>query len=339
MTHGPGGLPEQTVHRVLDTCLGVRRGEVVSLLVDDGTDPAVVAGLQAGLDARDVRAVLVPVVCGLPGSEPGGPLAEALLAGTAAIELTSTFIGSSQARRDANAAGVRYLCMPGVRASTFRPGGPLDVDFDALVASTRAVAAAWEAADTFRLTSPAGTDLRGSVRGRAGRALTGVAREPGAYMCPPDVEAGTAPVEGSADGTVVIDADLLFMGDGPLREPVVLEFRAGLLVGAQGAQVGRLTEVLERCDDPRMANLAEVSLGLNPRGAVGPVAMETESTLGTAHIALGNSIAYGGVVAARAHLDCVLRDATLLLDGRPVPVVEDLLAASTPSSDTSRRQP
>jgi len=42
--------------------------------------------------------------------------------------------------------------------------------------------------------------------------------------------------------------------------------------------------------------------------------METESALGTAHIALGNSIAYGGNVAAVAHLDCVMRDATLFLD-------------------------
>jgi hypothetical protein len=46
--------------------------------------------------------------------------------------------------------------------------------------------------------------------------------------------------------------------------------------------------------------------------------METESTRGTAHIALGNSIAYGGVVGAVAHLDCVMRDATLELDGRAV---------------------
>jgi leucyl aminopeptidase (aminopeptidase T) len=46
--------------------------------------------------------------------------------------------------------------------------------------------------------------------------------------------------------------------------------------------------------------------------------METESARGTAHIALGNSIAYGGEVNAVAHLDCVMRDATLELDGRAV---------------------
>jgi leucyl aminopeptidase (aminopeptidase T) len=117
---------------------------------------------------------------------------------------------------------------------------------------------------------------------------------------------------------VVVDADLLFMGPGPLSEPVVLTFVDGELVEAAGPEVGRLTEMVARCDDPRMSNLAEVSLGLNPSGRVCGVPMETESALGTAHIALGNSIAYGGTVAARAHLDCVMKDATLELDGRVV---------------------
>ena len=42
----------------------------------------------------------------------------------------------------------------------------------------------------------------------------------------------------------------------------------------------------------------------------GGVPMETESARGTAHVALGNSIAYGGTVDAIAHLDCVMQDAT-----------------------------
>ena len=70
----------------------------------------------------------------------------------------------------------------------------------------------------------------------------------------------------------------------------------------------------------RMGNLAEVSMAFNPSGHVCGVAMETESALGTAHIALGNSIAYGGTVDAIAHLDCVMKNATLELDGRPVMV-------------------
>ncbi|MEP7059511.1 MAG: hypothetical protein ABI828_02160 [Actinomycetota bacterium] len=306
---------------LLDRCLAVRTGERIMLLTDEGTDGAVVEALTDGIRRRGGEpAVAVIPMPPLPGSEPPADAAAQMLRAGAVIELTSLFIGSSLARRRATDAGVRYLAMPGVRLDTFRDGGPLTVDFDAIRADAERVGAAWGTADTYRITTPGGTDLRGSVRGRPGRVLHGMAREPGAYMAPPDIEAGTAPVEGSTSGVVVVDADLLFMGPGPLPEPVVITIEDGEMVGLEGEEAGRLREMLARCADERMSNLAEVSMAFNPAGRVCGVPMETESALGTAHIALGNSIAYGGVVDAIAHLDCVMKDATLELDGRPVMV-------------------
>jgi len=304
---------------LLDQCLGVRPGEQVVLLTDEGTDDGVVSRLLEALAARDG----IPLVARmpaphLPGAEPPGAVAAMMLAAGAVIELTSLFIGSSLARRNATGRGVRYLAMPGVRVETFRPGGPLDVDFERLRADAERVGRAWGSAREFRLTSRGGTDLRGLVEGRPGRVLHGMAREPGSYMAPPDIESGTAPVEGTASGTVVIDGDLLFMGQGPLADAVVLHIEDGRMVGIEGPERARLTGMLERCADERMANLAEVSVAFNPAGTICPVPMETESARGTAHIALGNSIAYGGEVDAVAHLDCVMRDATLELDGRAV---------------------
>lgn len=311
-------LPDRTVAQVLDTCLAVRADETVVLLVDADTDPSVVAGLTSGLDARAVRARVVTVPrYDLPGSEPPPDAAQALLDSDAGIELTSVFIGSSRARRAATDAGRRYVAMPGVTAETFRLGGPYDVDFDAIVASVHTIAALWEQSDAYRITTPAGTDLSGSIRGRKGRSLTGIAREPGAYMAPPDIESGTAPVETSSSGVVVIDGDYLFMGPGPSAEPSVLYLRDGQLVGTDGDEAGRLTETIARCADPRMTNLAEVAVGLNPHGTVCSVAIETEATMGSAHIAFGNSIAYGGIVDAVAHLDCVMQNATIHFDGVP----------------------
>lgn len=321
MGNGPRGFDN-----VLDRCLAVRRSEEVVLLTDEGTDPEVIAGLVEGIQARGAVPVLATIdVPPLPGSEPPSSVAAAMREAGAVIELTSLFIGSSAARRNATSAGVRYLAMPGVRLETFRDDGPLDVDFDAIRADAERVGAAWGSASTYRLTTPEGTDLRGSVEGRPGRVLHGIARGEGEYMAPPDIEAGTAPVELSSEGVVVVDADLLFMGQGPLPSPVVLHFAHGELGGIEGAEAGRLTEMLERCADERMSNLAEVSMAFNPSGRVCGVPMETESARGTAHVALGNSIAYGGTVDAIAHLDCVMQDATLELDGRPVMIAGELV--------------
>jgi leucyl aminopeptidase (aminopeptidase T) len=310
---------------LLDQCLGVRPGEQIVLLTDEGTDGQVVSRLAESIGARDGIPLLARMpVPYLPGSEPPGAVAAMMAEAAAVIELTSLFIGSSLARRRATERGVRYLAMPGVVLDTFRDGGPLHVDFEQLRDDAERVGRAWAAAGEFRLSTPAGTDLRGSVAGRPGRVLHGMARDPGAYMAPPDIESGTAPVEGSANGVVVIDGDLLFMGRGPLRHPVVLQVRSGNVVGIEGVERARLTQMLERCADEQMANLAEVSVAFNPAGTICAVPMETESARGTAHVALGNSIAYGGQVNAIAHLDCVMRDATLELDGRSVMIEGDL---------------
>lgn len=304
---------------VLDQCLGIRPGEQVVLLTDGGTDAGVVARLLEAVAARDgIPLVAQMPAPHLPGAEPPGAVAAMMAEAAAIIELTSLFIGSSRARRDATGRGARYLAMPGVRLDTFRAGGPLEVDFEQLRADAEHVGRAWGTAQEFRLTSRGGTDLRGSVADRPGRVLHGIATQPGAYMAPPDIESGTAPVEGTASGTVVVDGDLLFMGQGPLVEPVVLHIVDGQVRGIEGPERRRLTTMLERCQDDRMANLAEVSVAFNPAGSICAVPMETESARGTAHVALGNSIAYGGVVNAVAHLDCVMRDATLELDGRAV---------------------
>jgi leucyl aminopeptidase (aminopeptidase T) len=322
----PTPLGEGRDH-VLERCLAVRSGERVLLLTDEGTDTDVVDGLTAGIEHLGGTPIVARMpVPALPGAEPPDAVAAAMRDAGAVIELTSLFIGSSAARRRATEAGVRYLAMPGVRADTFRDGGPLTVDFDAIRVRAETVGAAWGGAERFRLTTPGGTDLSGSVAGRPGRVLHGIAREDGDYMAPPDIEAGTAPVEHTTEGVVVIDADLLFMGTGPLPEPVVLHVRGGRMTGVEGTESARLQDMLDRCGDrERMRNVAEVSMAFNPAGRVCGVAMETESALGTAHIALGNSIAYGGTVDAVAHLDCVMKDATLELDGRPVMVAGELV--------------
>ena len=222
---------------VLDACLAVRNGEQVVLIIDDGTDEAVVDGLREGVGARGAVPVVARIpVPALPGSEPPTTVAAMMFEAGAIIELTSLFIGSSLARRRATGNGARYLAMPGVRLETFRDGGPLTVDFAGLRARVEDVGTAWTRAGTFRLTTPAGTDLRGSVEGRPGRVLHGVACSGGDYMAPPDIEAGTAPLEGSTNGVVVVDADLLFMGVGPLPEPVVLHIRDGELAGIEGSR-------------------------------------------------------------------------------------------------------
>ena len=298
------------------TCAGVRGGERCLIVTDTAADGEVVEAAGAVLRTLGCDVCVVSSEpADLPGDEPPAPVSAAMLAAEVIFELTSVFIGSCPARRQACEQGARYLTVPGLGWTTLRPGGPFFADFAAVGLHAAWLAARFDEAREFRLTSDAGTDLRGSFEGRKGRPLWGIADEPGGYAAPPDIEVGASPVEGSAEGRVVIDGSLLFLGPDQLASPVELVFRDGRLADLAGPDAWRLADALERSGDDRMTNLAEVSIGLNPRSRPGGSALELEGIVGSAHVALGNNVAYGGSVDARSHIDCVLLGATLELDG------------------------
>lgn len=301
------------------SCAGVSDGERALIVTDTGANADIVEMLATVLEALGARVTVISShPAELPGDEPPAAVGAAMLHADVVFELTSVFIGSCPARQEACAAGVRYLTVPGLSWQTLRPGGPFAADFRELGSRARALAERLDAAREFHLASPSGTDLRGSFENRRGRPLWGVADQPGGYAAPPDIEVGASPVEGSAEGVVVVDGSILFLGPDRLDSPVELRFEEGLLVDASGSEAWRLEDSIERAGDERMRNLAEVSIGLNPLSRPGGSALELEGILGGAHVALGNNVAYGGDVAARSHIDCVLLDATLSLDGRPL---------------------
>jgi leucyl aminopeptidase (aminopeptidase T) len=301
------------------TCGGLVAGERALIVTDTGADQEIVAAMSAVVGTLGADVVTVASTpAELPGDDPPAAVGAAMLEADLVIELTSVFIGSCQARRTACERGARYLTVPGLTWTTLRPGGPFAADFHALGERAARLAAQLDAAREFRLTSDAGTDLRGSFEGRAGRPLWGIADAPGGYAAPPDVEVGASPVEGGAEGVVVVDGSLLFLGPDQLASPVELRFAAGRLVDVAGPEGWRLADALERSGDERMWALAEVSIGLNPFSRPGGSALELEGIVGGAHVAVGNNVAYGGSNDARSHIDCVLLSATLAVDGEPL---------------------
>ncbi|RMF05165.1 aminopeptidase, partial [Candidatus Woesearchaeota archaeon] len=46
--------------------------------------------------------------------------------------------------------------------------------------------------------------------------------------------------------------------------------------------------------------------------------LEDEKVLGTAHVALGNNISFGGSVNVPVHIDGVFRKPTVFVDGRKI---------------------
>jgi leucyl aminopeptidase (aminopeptidase T) len=100
-------------------------------------------------------------------------------------------------------------------------------------------------------------------------------------------------------------------------EPAVLTVREGRVVAARGGLGPALLERLESHGDPG-TNLAELGVGTNDHAQLTGDVLEDEKILGTVHVAFGASAGIGGTVSVPVHLDVVVIDASLEIDGRQV---------------------
>src|SRR5262245_15401876 len=247
------------------------------------------------------------------GEEPPDAVALALGEATVALAPTVYSISHTRARIQATARGVRIAGMSSLTEAAF--AAALPIDYVSLERSTAAVARALTAATTCRLTSAAGTDLTVQVRGRAAREDNGNLRAAGAFGNLPAGEAYIAPIETEGEGTVVVDGSLA--GYGLLRKPLRLRLCQGRIVDAAGEAAGWLLETLDAGRPGGGRTIAELGIGVNPGAHVVGTTILDEKAWGTAHVAFGTNVSFGGANEAGGHLDAVLLKPTLQLDGVP----------------------
>ena len=65
-------------------------------------------------------------------------------------------------------------------------------------------------------------------------------------------------------------------------------------------------------------NLAELGIGTNEKATLTGNILEDEKILGTVHVAFGASAGIGGTVSVPVHLDCLILEPTLDIDGTRV---------------------
>jgi leucyl aminopeptidase (aminopeptidase T) len=298
------------VDTVIRECLAVKAGEDVLVIVDPASrtigealcDGARAVGADAVLAIMDQRAN--------NGTEPPRPLAAALSACDVFIAPTTRSLSHTQARKRAIDAGARGATMPGVTEDML--ARTLAVDFALMAARSQAVAALLGAAAGAHVSCPRGSDFTLQLTGRAGLADDGDLTAAGAFGNLPAGEGFIAPLNGS--GTIVA-ASLAPLGLSD--QPATLTVQDGRIVAAEG---GLGPEYLKRLQahGELGTNLAELGVGTNECARLTGNVLEDEKVLGTVHVAFGASAFIGGTVSVPIHLDVVVIDASLEIDGRQV---------------------
>lgn len=257
---------------------------------------------------------------GRNGVEPPANVAGAMRSADVVLAITTFSISHTDAREAATRLGKRLASMPSVEPEMLHPEGPVSVSVDVIRSGTETFAAVLTRGSAVTLTTAAGTRLEMSLEGRKGEADTGSLSSPGAWGNLPAGEAFIAPLEGTANGRVVMEK-----GWHPgLKEEMTISFKDGLVVAVEGGgHVGdEFRKVLDLEDDSPVLrarrNLAELGIGTNPNARRPDNVLEAEKIKGTVHVAIGDNSHMGGRVAADMHEDFVLRNPTLVVDGRAV---------------------
>ena len=257
---------------------------------------------------------------GRSGVEPPKRTADMMLTYDVIVAINAYSLTHTQAREAACSAGARVATMRGAVAEMFYPDGSISVNYLEVEKETQFLARFLTEANEARVLTALGTDLTFSLMGRKGGADTGIYVEPGRWGNLPAGEAYIAPVEGTAQGQLVIPRTW-FAG---LEEELVFTFRAGEVESIRGGGKVRhaLNAILglgsrgkkrrDRC------NLAELGIGTNPKARRVDITIEAEKIKGTIHIGIGDNSHMGGKVTADYHQDFVVPKPHLFLDGQKV---------------------
>jgi leucyl aminopeptidase (aminopeptidase T) len=304
---------ERAVRAVIHDCMGVREGEEV-LVVSNPSTLGLAERLrgEAGRAGADGVLALMAERAG-HGTEPPAGVAAAMRVADVVLAPTAQSLSHTVARREATEAGARIASLPEVTEEML--ARVMGADMDELRRRGEVVAGVLSAGSEARITCRNGSDLRLGLEGREAIADAGDLSEPGAFGNLPCGEGFIAPVEGTAEGTLVVDGTIAAIGR--VEQPTALTVERGYLTAATGAAGERLLELLEPHGADAM-NVAELGIGTNEKATVSGNLLEDEKILGSAHVAFGASAAIGGTVQVPIHIDCVVLRPTVAVDGEEI---------------------
>jgi leucyl aminopeptidase (aminopeptidase T) len=303
---------EAAARTAVGQCLGIEADESVVVITDDERRTIGEALYAAAGERTEDVSILRYPPGDQHGAEPPAPVAAAMSAADVFLAPTTKSLSHTRARGAACEKGARGATLPGITESVFTTG--LDADYEAIAEACAAVHERVAGAETIRITTTAGTDLTVEPGGREWQTDTGIVREPGAFSNLPAGEVFVSPE--TANGTYVVDGTMRPHGLLGPDERLVFEVEDGHVTSISDPAIRDQVEAGAESVGRDAYNLAELGIGTNVgvEQLVGSVLLD-EKAAGTVHVAIGDDASIGGDVEAPLHLDGIIRDPTVYVDG------------------------
>lgn len=306
--------------QIVEVCARVKEGESVLIITEPKTlsIAETIGSAVNAVGAEPTIAVMTPRTS--DSAEPPANIAAAMKESDVFISAVYTSITHTQAVVNATKNGSRGIMLTQFIEDMLIDSG-VHADFPKAAPTCEAVANALENAEDIHLTTKYGTNLKMSAKGRKSNAMTGMV-ESGQFAPVPTIEANVSPIEGTTNGTIVVNASIPYLGIGIVKENVIVEVKDGMITSIEGGHDATiLSDDLKSKNDPNVYNIAEIGVGLNPNCKFIGLMLEDEGVFGSVHIGIGSSITLGGKIKAACHYDLIMTGVTLVADD--VTIIKD----------------
>ncbi|MEE9593354.1 MAG: hypothetical protein V3W28_07225 [Thermoplasmata archaeon] len=293
---------------LVEISLALQGDETAMILVDEANLAIGQALVQA---ARETGAAAFLTLLDVPssGTEPPDPVVSAMKDCDAVILATRHSLSHTDARRQVTRSGTRVVSLPQV-TEAMMADGCLTADHAAVEEAMAVATKRLRRAGSLRVTTARGTDLTVSVEGKSWITEdTGLCRDRGDFATFPAGELLVPPVNGSAEGSLMVD--VLF--ERALRSPATVTVREGYAVRVSGAQEA---ESAMDAGGHEGRHLSRLGVGFNPQASLHASALEAQKALGVLHAGFGDNFTLGGTIRSGAEVDAVLKGITLEADGK-----------------------
>jgi len=246
------------------------------------------------------------------GQEPEPEVAELMLNHNIQFYLTSKSLSHTNARRNATKKGHRIISAPGLTYDMIKRC--VDIDYGELIKFHNRLRPVIADSKEIHIITKAGTDIRTAVHDTHGQSNNLLKNRPGAFGNLPTGEIDSGVVREKTNGIIVFDGS--FPGIGLLEKPIKVKVVDGVGTIIIDNDKSKILHNMLKYVGPNAFKLAELGIGTNPKAILTGNILEDEKVLGTVHFAFGNDLSYNGNNNVPVHLDGVLRNPTLKVDGK-----------------------
>lgn len=306
------------IRSILEVCETVKPGEDVLVIADNEGKSMwlgqLVMNVASSMGAEATLTIINPPE--MRAQEPPASVAAAMKSVDSIIRVSDkASLVHTTARKEATAAGARYHPIENIPLDDIKKGVSL-ADMQLIKERTEALTQMLTKANMATVTTPAGTNLSVSLTGRGGLAIHPLSPILGGL--PYYAEAAIPPLEGTAEGVIVVDIAFIDW-ECVLREPVRFTVEKGKVVDVSGSRqdADKLRKVFSTYENA--SNIAELGIGTSH---IIPLPMHgtrrDAGRIGTVHFALGRNNDFGGVTWSDVHWDALMDQPTVELDGHCV---------------------